>query len=463
MNLQKPLITVFSKLKNEWMKRPLFYSVFIFSVIFLFSRLIILFIPYVEITYDSITYVNYIDKYIANGVLPPVDYLPIGFPIIIKLLSFLSSSIYSIVIIQNLFTYFGCVLIVYAVEKRFPFKSLFIVFAVSIFVLSPKNLYYDIMLSTESLYVSSLMILSALLILSIGSFKKRHWIALSIALFIPILFRPNGVFTLVLFLILLLYCILKIKERMVLVSFVLPYVFCLILFAGYSFLASDTVTISSPSRMKEELNMRSGMSEGAQIEFGKECLCIEKPSFRKMVKQYYFFNGFHSFNPKLQNIYEKYHDFHWPKDLNYIALDHSTLENLNGIASEKEKQKTFKEFYYISFIESIELRAKKYRQSILFKTYDWYQIHIHKYIFASLLWPILFFLSFFIGLFQYFKGKLSNQNYLILILIGLINIGTNMIHIITTHRTLARYEYPGEFLYYLVPFFLLICLTNAKQ
>jgi len=450
-------------LRNEWLKRSMFYSVFIFSAVFIFSRLISIFIPYVEITYDSIEYVNYIDSYIAKGLLPPTDYLPLGYPIILKLLSLLHNSIYPIVVLQNIFTWFACLLVIIATEKRYPLKSLFVVVPLCIFVLSPKNLFYDITIITESLYVGSLMIIAALLILVLHSTKKRDWILLSIFLFPPILFRPNGIFTIVIFLIVLVYCLLMVKKKAITISFALPYLILLLLLSVYSTIASNTFTITSPSRLHGELNMNMQMAQGAEIKLGEECLCVEKPSLRKAIKQYYFFKGYHSFNPKLKNIYEKYHRFHWPANLNYGSADSTYKDDMNKVHTEKEKQNTFKEFYYPSFAESIERRAIEYRKTMFFKAYDWYQMNIHKTLFASLAWPIIFFISFFIGLVQFLRSRLKSKDYLIFILLCLINIGTNMIHIITTHRTLARYEYPGEFLYYLAPCFLIICFIHAKQ
>ena len=463
MIFRKSINSIYLKGKGEWMKHPLFYSIFIFSLIFIFSRLIILHIPYVEITYDSLQYVNYIDSYIAKGVFPPVDYLPIGYPIFIKLVSFIHNSAFFIVFAQTFITGLACIFLIIATEKRYPLKSLWIVLPLSIFVLSAKNLFYDITLTTESLYVSSFIIVIGFIILSLDSSKKRHWIGLSISLFFPLLFRPNGILTVVLFLVILVFTFAKIKNKSLIISFTIPYVMLLLMLALYSIFASESFTITSPSRIKDEMNMRSGMSEGSQIEFDKECYCIEKPSFRKMVKQYYFFKGFHTFNPKLKNIYEKYHDFNWPINLNMGPPGKTYEIDMNKAATEKEKQNTFKEFYRKSYAESVEIKANAYRKTIFFKLYDYYQMHIHRNIFSSLLWPIIFFISFFIGLIQFIRSKLTNKDYLILILLCSINIGTNLIHVITTHRTLARYEYPGEFLYYLAPFFLIICFKNAKK
>ena len=449
--------------KNEMVKRPLFYSIFLFSAIFLFSRLISIFIPYVEITYDSLEYVNYIDKYTSKGLFPPVDFLPIGYPVIIKILTFLHNSIYSIVFFQNIITFFAIVLVIIATEKSYPRKSIFVVIPFCIFVLSAKSLFYDITIITESLYTSSLIFASAFLIFALNSLKKRDWILLSVSLFIPILFRPNGAFTIVIFLIILLYCLFKIRKKAITISFALPYLILLLFLSTYSMLASKNFTVTSPSRLQGELNTKLQMDEGNQIKFGEECLCLEKPSLRKAIKQYYFFKGSNSFNPKLKNIYEKYHVFNWPTNLNYGSPDSTYVDDKNKLATEVEKQNTFKEFYNKSYAESIELRAKKYRKTVFFKVYDWYQMNIHKTLFANFFWPLAMFLSFIIGLLLYLRSKLNNSNYLLLLLICLLNIGTNMIHIITTHRTLARYEYPGEFFYYLVPFFLIICLKNVKK
>ena len=292
--------------KNEMVKRPLFYSIFLFSIIFIFSRLISIFIPYVEITYDSLEYVNYIDKYTSKGFLPPVDFLPIGYPIIIKLLSLIHNSIFSIVFFQNIITYFAITLVIIATEKSYPRKSIFVVIPFCIFVLSAKSLFYDITIITESLYTSSLIVVSAFLIFALNSLKKRDWILLSVSLFVPILFRPNGAFTIVIFIIIFLYCLFKIRSKAITISFALPYLILLLFLSTYSIFASNNFTVTSPSRLQGELNSKIQMDEGNQIKFGEECLCVEKPSLRKAIKQYYFFKGSHSFNSKLKNIYEKF-------------------------------------------------------------------------------------------------------------------------------------------------------------
>jgi len=463
MNLRNPFTNAFTLVKNEWMKRPLFYPIFIFTAIFFFSRLVIFFIPYVEISYDSILYVNYIDKYIAKNILPPIDFIPLGYPIVLKLLSVFHNSVYSIVFFQTFITWFSSVLIINATEKKYPLQSIWVVIPLCIFVLSAKNIYYDISLSSESLYVSSFLIVIAFIILSLNSLKKRYWIGLSISLFFPMFFRPNGVITIVLFLIILLYCVLIIKKTAIIISFASPYLMLLILLSSYSLIASKSFTITSPSRMKQELKTQQGMNEGEQIQFGVECLCLEKPSFRKAIKQYYFFKGFHSLNPKLKNIYIKYHDYNWPINLNMGTQESINYVEMNKGFSENDKRNTFKEFYAKSYVESVEKKAIQYRKTIAFKSYDWYQLKIHKPIFASLLWPVIFFISFVVGVFQFLRSKFKSTDYLIFILLCALNIGTNLIHVITTHRTLARYEYPGEFLYYLAPFFLIICFKNAKK
>jgi len=459
----KNICSIISKCKAEWAERPLFYSLLLFTLVFLFSRLIILFIPYVEITYDSIEYANYIDSFLAKGLLPPTDYLPIGYPIILKILSLLHNSIYSIIIVQNVFTFIACMSVIIATEKRYPLKSLFVVIPLCIFVLSPKNAFYDISLITESLYVSSLICISAVLILAINSNKRIHWILLSISLFIPLLFRPNGIFTIVIYLIIILYCIFQKRGKTIILCFGFPYIILMFIYALYSFSVSKTFSVSSPSRMKQVLNMNIPMDSGSKIDFDKISNNAEKPSIRKAIKQYYMFKGYHSLNPKLKNIYQKYHDFNWPSNINYGPADKSYFVDMNHSYTEYEKRVAFKEFYNKSYAEFIELRAIDYRKTILFKFYDWYQMHIHKYFFASLVWPILFLFCFISGVILFFKSKFKDSSLFILILLGLLNIGTNMIHIVTIQRILARYEYPGEFLYYLAPFFLLICLKNARK
>ena len=225
----------------------------LFAVAFLVSRFQFFACPTVEISNDSGEYISWIDTYIARGEMPPNNYIPIGYPLIIKGLTLLKDSIYAIVYFQIALTFISFCLLLFVVW-RFYDKTIFYaaLVCIALYVQIPNNLYYDIYLLSESVYNSSLVLLVAALIYFIQATDKKSAAYLSLALAAPILFRPTGIFTAVIFLLLLAYLVFE-KRKDLMLHFIVPFSVIYLSLSVYCLVVSGTPNFIG-GRAQAELN-----------------------------------------------------------------------------------------------------------------------------------------------------------------------------------------------------------------
>ena len=212
-------------MSNKNSLNSLILGLCLFAVAFLISRAQFFVCPTVEIQNDSGTYIIWISGHLERGLIPHINVIPIGYPLIIEVVTHIKDSVYSIVGFQLLLTFISFSSFLFIIW-RFYSKSIYYLSLVClmIYVQVPNNLFYDISITSESVYNSSLILLVSALVGFFNNPNKKFASFLSLALALPILFRPNGLFAIVIFLLLIVF-IFQSYQKKLLISFIFPFSF----------------------------------------------------------------------------------------------------------------------------------------------------------------------------------------------------------------------------------------------
>jgi hypothetical protein len=420
----------------------------LFAIAFLISRAQFFACPTIEISNDSGEYIHWIDSYLNKGQLPPANFVPIGYPLIIKALTSVHDTLSTIVYFQILFTFFSFSILIYTVW-RFYDKLIYFLFigGVCIYVQVPNNLYFDSYIASESFYNSSLVLLFAAFILFIQKRDKKSALLLSIALAAPILFRPTGLFTIVILLFLSGYLVI-INRKDLLPSFTLPFLALYFLLSVYSTLASK-----APLFFAGRIAMEYAAVDSNSIVSASDS--AYKAEFDKLTRadraiiQYKNYCTQSQIYTRIDEANNKYFV------RNFAHTSEFTCCNFEPIDSTKEleRKQIFKEFYDTNRMSYLMDKEKSVKQSKLFKIYDLLQTKIIKRVFLSPFWILLMFASFVFAFAVTIYSKFNNLHALLLTLIIMINLGTMGVVIAGNHLPLLRYSYPAEFIFLLqLPF-----------
>lgn len=437
----------------------------IFCLAYFFSRASFFICPLVDWTSDSFGYMTCIERMLKGepGVGISVFYL--GYSAFVYLLLKMHDSIYSVVIAQHAFTFLSGIFLVYSTYRYYGLLSVGVAGGLAIFTLLSYNSYYDSYILTESIYTSSLILIFSLGICSIHSRSKITWSLFSLATFIPVIIRPSGIFAAMIFLFVTLFLLLNRKQYgTVIKGYVLPFTLLCIALAVINFFVLDHVGDASSAHVSQELNYESSASK-RPAEF-------QRASFSKAVRHYSWIKEYQRADKHKKLVYQKFFEWNWPTNLQYAHPDslYKIKERINyrffqkeHIDAEQLKKDVFKEFYYPDKIAPLKDKYRYLTSSLVYRMYDWFEIRICEPLFRNTIWVYLFFIAFLISLFFLVKSGFSDTLAFCMVLLGLINIGHNLLHILVAHRTLPRYEYPIEFTYYVAAAFLPLLLFRAYR
>ncbi len=437
------------KLKDIFEKHPLSISLSLFTFAFIVSRILFLICPFVEISYDSIEYSNFFDLYLSQGKLPPNDYTPLGYPFLVKCISLVSNSVYVIIGLQMLIDYLVCALVLFSISKFYrPTYSILTSIALSFFILSPNNVYYDVSVLSESLYNSSLVFIVASAIWAVNSKEKWAWQLLSLSLALPVLFRPNGLFTVILIFFAISY--LFFNARKTIYVFATPFLSIWLLLSAYSYFANGEFSVISSKRVKGSTATTAGKK---RIEQASEEIVFR--FIKRIAPHYNHFNNQRSFYHKLEDLKRKYIDQQYVKKV-------SETEEFFFPLTEVEKKRAFKEFYDTTHLKQLAQKQQTITQGFFFKIFDFYQLKFESKFVTNYIWQWIMVLAFMYSFFILIQTRFTNATAFLLFFVIAINIGTNLISILSTQRQLPRYEYPAEFLFHLSIVFLIVLVQERR-
>lgn len=427
----------------------------LFTVAFLVSRLQFFACPTIEISNDSGEYVGWINHYVSKGQLPPNNLIPLGYPLIITFLTSIYNSLYSIVYFQILCTFISFCIFLYGFWRYYDKLVYYVALAcLCIYVQVPNSLYYDIYILTESLYNSTLVLLAAAFIYFVNAPGKRSNITLSLALALPILFRPTGIFTVVIFAFLLVYLVYT-KRVAFLKAFAIPYLAVYLLLAVYSYISSGNALFFY-TRMAMEYSttqpVKLSVTDSINIaEFNKYTRA------GRGVKQYGNYTYQSQVYTRIEEANEKYFERNFAHTNEWGCCSY---ERLDSTKTEK-RQAIFKEFYDNGNVARLITREEQVKQTKLFKLYDFFQLLIINKLILNWAWVILMFIGFLAATGLFLFSNMKNNTALLVMLVVMINLGTFGAVLAGNHLPYPRYSYPAEFIF-LLQLPLLIALIRER-
>lgn len=240
-------------MKSYCAKYSLQLSILFFVIAFCYSHLpFFLYTPIIFIGWDALDYFYCLEQ-IYNNELPRFDYLPAGFSLFVWFVFLFSKKILSVVIVQTLIFFFSSILLIFTFYKYLNLRLglYFVSIALSIYAADAITLRFSTSLMTESIYVSSLMLLCSLLMSALYSQKKIFWILFSVCLILPGLIRTNGIYVYFLLPCLLAYLFVNNYEKKYYYFLSFPFIILNLLWATYNWKTYNMFFISNPARIIE--------------------------------------------------------------------------------------------------------------------------------------------------------------------------------------------------------------------
>lgn len=198
-------------MSNIWNKgKALYISYIIIGLAFFLSRLPFFLVPVPNQYYDSLGYF-YTAFLFKTGNLSglgdlPID-IPFGYPIFLYLTDLVNLSNTGIIATQNIIKVIVVLFLIKSVNKYYGKISILVAIAFFFIINDSFSLMLDYMFGTESLYSSSLILTTALLLHVFNSKNKWYFLLFSISLIIPPLIRSNGIYIYFLIFIVLVFFI----------------------------------------------------------------------------------------------------------------------------------------------------------------------------------------------------------------------------------------------------------------
>jgi len=473
----------------------IFIATFILLTAFIISRLpFFIYLPIVGFHPDTPDYFMPV-VVINNGLLPKFGLLPPLYPLFLYFIGYLSNNILSVVIVQNLISFtvsLFYIAVIYKIKKNLTVWASLSFF---VFFMSSYSIAFDTMLTTESIYASSLILIAALSLLSLNYKNKYIWISFSLALILPFLIRPNGFVIFFLLFLFILFMYVNDYPRRLYVYLIVPLVIVLVLGVIYNY-----ITLSQPipdrimtylpfTEKKDKYQMSLDNYQGKEKPFSKEKIkaisdsiygYIAEASRRqvesgeiklyknKFLKFLIFFNAI-SYDSRTfyyAELNRRYNDFYIN---DYIKNTNWNEFNVVFI-SENFKKLMFKNYYDnlppINFYQNADFKNtnSKINKSYLLKAYTLYYNYLFMYFFRTKFFILTLSIIFIFSLIRFYQSRFKDINSFYVFFLIAILASTALFFTLTGFNTGSwRYVYPTEFIYYLVPVFIPFLFNFKKK
>ncbi len=409
---------------------------------------------------DTFEYTRLLEQ-LLNGKLMDISKIPGGYPLFLYLINPFTSKVIYISLIQNIITFILGGFLIYTINKFYKHISLFISLAISLFVLSHFNYKYDTMVITESIFTNSLILIFILFVWALLKEKKIYWILLSISMFFPLFTRPNGLFIIGVFIVLLAFLIKYSKKNIL--YFMVPFIFMNFLWCIYNYSQYKIFIIGNPIAIYDVLGKTHNYHVVGNLEKINKTLkntdssllppLRNNPYYKQISNlnfintSYYFFKSFTYTQYHYGILNERYNLLFEKKWVNHIIMPGYTY----FIASDSLKKLTFKEYYTIDKMHSLKNNYLNVHNNVLFNLHDYFYLKIYNPLFKNIIWVILSMVTFIISIYIFIKSKFNNTGSIILMFLFTVFFCNLFVIIFSSGpgHGFERYCYPTEFVYYL--------------
>jgi len=462
---------------------------------FIISRLpFFLYFPIVGYHNDTAVYFMAIEG-LTHGELPKFGVVPPLYPIFLWFVGLFSKNILSIIAAQTIISFLSALFFIIVSYKYLPKLCVFFSIGLSVFFMSSHSIAFDTMLLTESLYVSILITICALLIWSVFSNRKMAWVLLSIALVLPIFIRPTGIINFVFLFTILIYLYFGKQKIKTYLYILVPFMGLLILGMLYSYISLKEVV---PERILAYLPIKNhdlyqlGIKsyQGDTLPYTREewqhvvksnAIAFEKTKddatkvySGKFMRFLVFLNAVsYESRPFYTNEMQRRHtDFY---KNNYMEKTyHNNSLNIAPFSAGFKKI-LFKNYYqelpedlFYTKADVVNNSQAHICKCISYKIYDFFYKNVGLTLFKNKLWALLSGLVYVLSLMTLYKSKFRDKTAFIAFFAYNMLLLTGLLMVLTAHNTGNwRYAYPTEFIFYMVSAFLPVfinwrSITNFK-
>jgi len=196
------------------------------SLIFLFFFLItrlpyLVYYPVNVLSNDSASYMTAAFS-IINSLTPLFDIRTPGYPVFLAKIWIFSESIFTVSLMQIIFSLFTGLLLIYIFSAVYKKYSVIFACFLTVYMTSSYFLVLESALLTEGIFTNVLLICAALLILSLKRDRNIYLILLSVSTAVLIFIRPAGMFFFGIMILLIIFFIIKKYGVLKYVSLIIP-------------------------------------------------------------------------------------------------------------------------------------------------------------------------------------------------------------------------------------------------
>jgi len=449
----------FSPFQNFLTKYALGISLSLYFMVFILVRIpYFTYLPLPFIYPDTYDYFSIVEE-LMNADFKGFGLLPPGFIILAYLNELFYSKVFGIIIIQHTVSFFAGLFLILVFWKCFRLYSILFAITITVFLSNSFSLIDDCSLLTESLYRSSILIVTGFFILTIKSNKTIYLLLFSISLIFPSIMRSNGIY--IYFLLLIVFSWL-IYNKIILpkkyLALLLPIFFLNLLWSIINFhyegsffpgslnrilLVSKNIT--DKSTLHKQTSEVKTLTQRNLIEFKKYSLTItySKSSF------------YHLF---LKENHEKFfvsmHDPSMKKNdwKNTISIDLRKLVYKEYYTEEKNKFGNFLQNYPIFDYKNMW----QYPLIIFYHFFTW----LSSVFFNNYVWVLLYFLCIAYLVIRPFVFSFEYEGFIILLGILMMHLLSIAVITIAHGRFVPRYAIVSEVFIYFTVFFTAIDLSK---
>ncbi|MBK8982143.1 MAG: YlbF family regulator [Ignavibacteria bacterium] len=225
--------------RNTFLKGSL-----IFLFFFLITRLpYLIYYPVNILSNDSASYISAAFS-ILNSVTPLFDIRTPGYPVFLAKIWFFSESIFTVSLMQIIFSLFTGILLIYIFSAVYKKYSVVFACCLTVYMTSSYFLILESALLTEGIFTNVLLICAALMILSLKRDRNIYMILFSVSTAVLIFIRPAGMFFFGIIILMIIYFIIKKYGVLKYVSLIIPITVLItgLCIYNYSTLGKFTIT-----------------------------------------------------------------------------------------------------------------------------------------------------------------------------------------------------------------------------
>ncbi|MFN8297726.1 MAG: hypothetical protein U0T75_01375 [Chitinophagales bacterium] len=230
----------------------------LFAVIFAFGYLpYFMWAPLVEMPQDTYGYYYYA-QLIGKHAFPlptliGMD-LPLGMPLFLLVMKHLSYSVQTVALVQVLLFAATALFLIKQFQKYLPDYATLVAVLLGLYAIDSESLRLNTMLYTESIYMSSLFVLLAILLSAVYKPNQRSYLLLSLAVLVPAVIRSNGIFLYYLPVFFGLFAVVRLKNKTLLKGLAAGTITGLLVWASMNYVTKGVFMFGDYKRFEKIFN-----------------------------------------------------------------------------------------------------------------------------------------------------------------------------------------------------------------